>query len=619
MVSNTFLCGWYNSDTPPPLNDVEIARSAMLLCFSVHGTKWFSNSRLTIASTGDVASVSGNVDVAIIGAPYWKCPELEKQSDERGYAQLIASSYLESGMRFLDLLGGRFSIVLFDHRHQELVLCLDRMGQQHLYYAQTETGVVFGSRADAIVNHPLVDKKISNQGIYDYFYFHSMPSPGSIYEGVGKLENGQYLIFRNGLVNIHHYWMPEFIEENNESIESLSEEMLLLIENSVFRSVDSEFVGAFLSGGLDSSTLSGILSKVTDGNACTFSIGFDAEGYDEMAYARIASKHFNTKHNEYYVTPEDVVAEVPNIARYLDEPFGNSSVLPAYFCAKMAKERGIKKLLAGDGGDELFAGNERYAKQGIFESYYNIPAIFRSLLLEPLFLHNPIIKHIPGLNKIHNYLRQAKIPLPDRLEAYNYLHRHAAEEIFSREFLDSVNQRQPLNILRASYQHPNSATNLNRMMWLDWKKTLHDNDLVKVNRMCELVGIEVAYPFLDDEVVNFSCRIPSDVKLKNRELRWFYKKSIENYLPKKIISKKKQGFGLPFGVWTSEHAGLQELAYTSLGSLKKRNIFRESFIDQTIQMHQGAHAKFYGELVWILMMLELWLSARNISPDLARN
>lgn len=609
MSSNTFLCGWYDASSFS--TDVEIARPAMLSCFSAPKTEWFSNGRLNIAVTGDVASLSGKVDVVIIGTPYWKCPDLERQSDECGYAQVVATSYRKFGMQFLDKLAGRFSIVLFDHQYQELVLCLDGLGQQHLYYAQTGAGVVFGSRADAVVSHPLMDKKISNQGIYDYFYFHSMPSPSSIYEGVSKLENGQYLVFRNGLVvNTHHYWMPEFVEENHEPIEYLSEKMLSLIENAVSRSVNGDSVGAFLSGGLDSSTISGILSKVTHGNACTFSIGFDAEGYDEMAYARIASKHFATEQYEYYVTPEDVVSEVGNIARYLDEPFGNSSVLPAYFCAKMAKEKGIKRLLAGDGGDELFAGNERYVKQEVFQSYSSIPTIFRSLLLEPLFLHNPIVKHMPVLNKIHSYIRQAKIPLPDRLETYNYLHRHAAAEIFSQELLEYVDQQQPLKILRASYQHLSGVTDLNRMMWLDWKRTLHDNDLVKVNRMCELVGIDVAYPLLDDELVDFACRIPSDLKLKDRKLRWFYKEAVTGYLPQEIIEKKKQGFGLPFGVWTSEHAGLQELAYTSLEALKKRNLFRETFIDQTIQMHQGVHAKFYGELVWILMMLELWLCSR---------
>ncbi len=612
MTNNAFLCGWY--DVAPTLHDVEVLRPAMLSRFSVSKSKWFTNKYLNIASTGDVASISSKIDVAIIGAPYWKRPELEKKSTEYGYAQVIATIYLECGMRFLDSLAGRFSIVLFDHQREELVLCLDRMGQQHLYYTQTSSGVIFSSRADAVVSHPSVDKIISNQGIYDYFYFHAIPSSGSIYKNVSKLENGQYVAFRNGSIVPHYYWKPEFVEQNHESIESLSEEMLSIIERSVSRCVArpeySSSVGAFLSGGLDSSTVSGALSKITNGKAQTFSIGFDAEGYDEMEYARIASKHFNTGHNEYYVTPDDVIAEVPNISRYLDEPFGNSSALPAYFCAKMAKERGVKILLAGDGGDELFAGNERYAKQEVFESYYNIPAIFRGLFLEPLFLHNPIMKHMPVLNKIYSYIRQAKIPLPDRLETYNYLHRHAAEEIFSREVLASVDQQHPLNILRESYQYLHNVTDLNRMMWPDWKRTLHDNDLVKVNRMCERVGVGVAYPLLDDELVDFSCRIPSDIKLKNGTLRWFYKEAVAGFLPQEIIEKKKQGFGLPFGIWTSEHVGLQELAYASLESLNKRELFSKSFIDQTITMHQSVHAKFYGELVWILMMLELWLSSR---------
>ncbi|MDT8383055.1 MAG: asparagine synthase-related protein [Gammaproteobacteria bacterium] len=609
MTGNAFLCGWCAAGSVMP--DVQAARSAMLSCFSSWQASWFESEHLNIAAQGDVASLAGKVDVAIIGAPYWKNSDSEKQANEQGHALFITKKYLDHGMSFLDTLAGRFSIVIFDHARKQLVLCIDRIGQQHLYYAQTDNGVVFASRADAVVNHPSVTKKISHQGIYNYFYFHAMPSPGTIFEGVNKLENGQYLIFQDGNKHSHRYWEPMFSEQQQGTIEALTEEMLPIIERAVSRSIPSNSsphsTGAFLSGGLDSSTVSGILSKVTCGQARTFSIGFDAKGYDEMSYARIASRHFKTQQHEYYVTPEDVVAEVKNIAKYLDEPFGNSSALPAYFCARMAKEQGVERLLAGDGGDEIFAGNERYAKQGVFESYTKVPAMFRSLLLEPLFFHNPITQHIPGLMKIHSYIRQAKIPLPDRLETYNYLHRHAASEIFSEEFLDGIDHQQPIKTLRDSYQQPNDATALNRMLWMDWKKTLHDNDLVKVNRMCELAGVGVDYPLLDDELIDFSCRIPSSMKINNGKLRWFYKEAVSGFLPQEIIEKTKQGFGLPFGVWTSEHAGLRSLAYSSLESIKKRGIFKVSFIEQTIQMHKGVHAKFYGELVWILMMLEFWL------------
>jgi len=150
---------------------------------------------------------------------------------------------------------------------------------------------------------------------------------------------------------------------------------------------------------------------------------------------------------------------------------------------------------------------------------------------------------------------------------------------------------------------------LNKMMMLDWKRTLHDNDLVKVNRMCELAGVEVVYPLLSDELIEFSCKIPSNIKMKGNKLRWFYKDATKNFLPHEIINKPKQGFGLPFGVWTSTHKGLQELAYSSLHALKARGIFQEEFIDDTIRMHQTVHAKYYGELVWVLMMLELWLAS----------
>lgn len=605
MANSSFLCGW--CDVERTVNDVDSVRSAMLACFSSVNAEWFSNTHLNIVTSENIANINDKVDVVIVGMPYWKNIDLEKQASEQGHAQVIAENYLKHGMRFLENLAGRFSIVLFDHRYQKLVVCLDRIGQDQIFYAQAGAGLIFSSRADAVVSHPSIDNKINNQGIYNYFYFHAIPSPNSIYQGVNKLENGQYLVFHKGHIATQHYWEPEFSEQNNESIESLSYEMLSIIERSVSRCNQNGSVGAFLSGGLDSSTVAGFLSKISRGNARTFSIGFDAKGYDEMEYARIASKHFGTDQNEYYVTPDDVITQVTKITEYFDEPFGNSSALPAYFCARMAKENGIDRLLAGDGGDELFAGNERYVKQGIFQSYNKIPSLFRRLLLEPVFLHNPVVKYLPIFKKINSYISQAKIPLPDRLETYNFLHQHAASEIFTTDFLCDIDQRQPLETLRNSYQRPGDASFLNRMMWLDWKRTLHDNDLVKVNRMCELAGIEVSYPLLDDELVAYSCRIPSKVKLNNGNLRWFYKQAIKGFLPNEIINKSKQGFGLPFGVWTKEHAGLQELAYDSLTSLKNKMIFRNEFIDNVIRMHKSSHAKYYGELVWVLMTLNIWL------------
>jgi asparagine synthase (glutamine-hydrolysing) len=258
----------------------------------------------------------------------------------------------------------------------------------------------------------------------------------------------------------------------------------------------------------------------------------------------------------------------------------------------------------------LFAGNERYARQGIFEVYHKIPRVLRGGLNGCLsILPNALQKGV--LFKAKRYVDQANTPLPDRLQDYNFLHRHAASEIFAGSFIEQIDTSKPLQCLRTAYQKPEAASPLNRMMVMDWKTTLHDNDLVKVNKMCEMAGVEVQYPLLDQAIVELSCRIPSDIKLKGQQLRWFYKQAMQDFLPAEIINKSKHGFGLPFGIWLKDHQPLKELAYDSIGSLKQRGYFRPEFLDHAITMHQSIHASYYGELIWVLMMLELWLQGKK--------
>jgi asparagine synthase (glutamine-hydrolysing) len=363
---------------------------------------------------------------------------------------------------------------------------------------------------------------------------------------------------------------------------------------------------AFLSGGLDSSTVTGMLAEVSEHQASAYSIGFSAEGYDEMAFARTAARHFNVKLHEYYVTPQDVVDALPLVATSYDEPFGNSSALPAYFCAKVAAENGVQTLLAGDGGDEFFGGNERYISQRVFEHYTSVPRVLRRGLIEPIVKALP--HQLPLVAKANSYIEQANTPLPDRLQSYNFLHRHAAEEIFSADVLQQVDTSLPLELLRSIYRRPHDASDLNRMLYLDWQITLADNDLRKVSHTCALAGVDVVYPMLDDDLVEFSCQVPTAWKINGNNLRHFYKQSLRGWLPQETIDKRKQGFGLPFGVWMRTYTPLRELAYDNLLKLKNRGIVRPEFIDKAIAMHQSEHAAYYGELVWILTVFELWMS-----------
>ncbi len=529
-----------------------------------------------------------------------------------GQLQHLINTYRQQGSEFISQQHEPQALVLIDEQQQSLILASDPIGLSHIYYARTTQGIVFGSSADFVIRHPDVSNAISRQSVFDYVYFHHCPSPNTIYQQVKKLEGGQCLVYRNGQISLKRYWNPVFQEQLTGSLRQAGEELQALLVSAVQDHADTEDnTGAFLSGGLDSSSVAGALAKVFPGKAKTFSMGFPVEGYNEIEYANIAVKYFNTRQHEYYVTPEDTVNAVAAIAAYYDEPFGNSSALAAYYCAKLAKENGVKRLLAGDGGDEIFAGNERYAKQMLFDHYQRLPGFARAAL-ETGLNHLPAgLANLKIPFKAKRYIEQANAAMPDRLQDYNFLHRHDVADIFTGDFLAGIEINEPLNLLRDCYQRPENASTLNRMLYMDWKTTLHDNDLVKVNRMCEMAGVEVCYPLLDQRIVDLSCRIPSDSKLKGQKLRWFYKQAMADFLPEQIINKSKHGFGLPFGIWLKDHQPLKALAYDAIHDLKKREFFKPSFLDHAIAMHQSIHAAYYGELIWVLMMLELWFAGKG--------
>jgi asparagine synthase (glutamine-hydrolysing) len=375
--------------------------------------------------------------------------------------------------------------------------------------------------------------------------------------------------------------------------------------------VPAERIGAFLSGGTDSSTLAGMLAEAGGRPPDTYSIGFEADGFDEMSYARIAARHYGCHAHEYYVTPDDVVEAIPLIARAYDEPFGNASAVPTFCCARLARGDGKHLMIAGDGGDEIFGGNARYAKQKIFEWYRAIPAPLRRSVLEPLAERIPGGQGPASLRKLQSYIRQARVPLPERLDAYSLIEREGAATVFDPEFLSGIDVQRPAELAREVYGRTTSDSPVDRMMHLDLKQTLADNDLRKVNRMCELAGLEVRYPMLDQDVVEFSGRLTPDQKVHGLRLRHFFKHALRDFLPPETIAKSKHGFGLPFGLWMRSHRRLGELGHESLRAFAQRRWMRKEFIDRLVAAHESDHATYYGVTIWMVVMLEHWLAVRG--------
>jgi asparagine synthase (glutamine-hydrolysing) len=514
-----------------------------------------------------------------------------------------------NGGRGLAEVAGDFSVA-FTMPDGRIVFAIDRFAVRTLCYRVCDGKIEFAPRAGQLADSAAA---IDPQAIYDYLYFHAIPSPRTIYQNVLRLPPGHFGIFDNGRLSIEPYWKPVFTEDQGASFNALRDEFRGLLHNATARQLDGGKAGCFLSGGTDSSTVAGMIGEVTGKPAATYSIGFEAEGYDEMEFARIVARHFKTEHHEYYVTPDDLVRSIPEVARSYDQPFGNSSALPAYYCAKMAKEDGVTRILAGDGGDELFGGNTRYAKHRVFDFYQYVPAFIRKGVIEPI-IGMPGASGISLLRKATSYTEQANTPMPDRLEMYNLIKRLGIERVFTRQLLEQVDLQSPLNQQREVWASPDTASPTNRHLAFDWRYTLAESDLPKVLGTTRLAGIDVGFPLLDSELLAFSMRLPVDYKLKGTQLRWFFKEALRGFLPDEVITKKKQGFGLPFGVWATRHEALRKLATTSVSGLVTRGILRQEFVDELLGKHLYEHPGYFGEMIWISMMLEQWLQGH--APDM---
>lgn len=492
-------------------------------------------------------------------------------------------------------------------------LAVDKFAIRTLCYRISPTGVTVAERADTCADHSELDP----QALFDYLYFHVIPSPRTVYKDVARIPPGHYAHVTDRQVTVKPYWVPDFKPANRVNFADLKSEFHGLLSEAVARQVDVDRPACFLSGGTDSSTVAGMLAAATDRKVTSFSIGFAAEGYDEMSYARLAAKHFGCEHREYYVTPDDLVRDIPTVASYYDQPFGNSSALPSFQCAKRAQEDGVSRLLAGDGGDELFGGNTRYATQRLFNHYQRVPQPVRRMLMEPFF-GAAWVKQTPLLKRGAGYIRQANTPLPDRAQAFNLVGRLGYADLLTPGFLNQVDTASVLEQQRKVWSQAVCSDEINRYLAYDWRYTLAECDLPKVCGTTAMAGLAVGFPMLDDALLDFSMRLPPHYKLKGQHLRWFFKEALRGFLPNEILSKKKQGFGLPFGVWVMSHEPLRGLVRDALASLQERGLIQPEFMHRLMNRLLPEHPHYYGTLVWILVMLEYWLQSHAPNYRLAQ-
>lgn len=523
-------------------------------------------------------------------------------------AEWIADLYLASGPSFLERLRGAFSIAIWDRRAHTLMLAVDRFGVKQLCYALNGPEIVFSSRSSGILASGRIPKKPSLSAITDYFVYNVVPIPQTAFEGIHRVAPGQYVLWTEKGASTKVYWDMRYPEDARGTSRALAGELLSRMSDAVRATaayLDPVKTGCFLSGGTDSSSIVGLLTQASESSVNAFSIGFSEDRFNELQYARLAAKHFQSQHIEGSLGPDEAFEVVQKITAGYDEPFGNSSAIPTYWCAKLARERGIEVLLAGDGGDELFGGNERYREHEIFYAYQRIPKLLRRWVIEPAVFHGPQLGIVP---KIQKYVRRSNTGNPELYCRWRLLQVFSPEVVLGNDMPFRNGHSDMLATIRGHYHRAPASSELNRLLYADVKMTLGDDDLPKVTRTAELAGMRVRFPYLDHQLAEFSGRLPASLKVRRLEKRYLFKLATRDLLPQAILQKKKHGFGLPIGFWLKSnpkwHAWAKDVLFDS--KTYQRGYFRRDFVEQLFHNMNQDDTPYFGDLLWVFLMLELW-------------
>jgi asparagine synthase (glutamine-hydrolysing) len=466
---------------------------------------------------------------------------------------------------------------------------------------------------------------LSPEAIVDVVGSSVIPTPRTIYREIRKLPPGTCLQLRHGTATMETYWDVDFLNPSTQAEETLAAQTRRSLWESVRVRLPERRswgrIGCFLSGGLDSTAVTAILTDLTQGPVKAFSIGFDQPGFNEINYARIAAAALRAEHHEHIVSPEDVREAIPLILAHFDEPYANASAVPTFICARMARDHGVDILFAGDGGDELFAGNERYATQRIFDYYTQIPAPLRRYLVRPFA--GAVARLVPfgPFLRGEKYIRRARIPYSERLTSYDFFNTIPPSEIFNPDFLATLPaDYSPVAHVHAIFRDAPARSNLARHLYLDLKSAISDNDVFKVTRMCGAADTAVRFPFLDPLLASFAGTIPAGRLMRGAQLRTFFKKAFADVLPVAVRRKRKHGFGLPISVWLRTDPPLLELMRELLltPTSLQRGIFHRRAVENLIHRHETDETSFYGTAIWNLMMLELWLRGAGDQQTLER-
>ncbi len=560
-----------------------------------------------------IANEDKNVWTVFNGEIY-NFPELRDWLIQRGHifstmsdTEVIVHLYEEEGENFVSLLNGMFAIALWDKRTNTLYLARDRLGIKPLHYWLSDNNLVFSSEIKSILQAGY-QRELDFNGMSRFFTFEYIPAPQTIFKGIKKLLPGNMMVIRDSKVRIKQYWDVTYGRDVGaaQNEETVKEEIYQRLKESVRKRLISDVpLGVFLSGGMDSSSITALMSQVAVSKIKTFSIGFKEESFNELGYAKVVADCFQTDHQEFIVESKLVKELVPNLVEYLDEPLADASIIPTFIISNLARKY-VTVALAGEGGDELFAGYDTYKAYQVARYYRKVPKIVRDRLIKN------IVKGLPASRKRLSFEFRAKkfisgIDYPPEISnvvwwgAYSPAEK---EKLFTADLQKNLSENlfDPI-----SFHLENSSAEdmVSRLSYLDLKLYLQDDLLVKADRMSMANSLEIRVPFLDHTFVEYAAAIPSSLKLKRLTTKLILKKAMAPYLPSEILSRKKIGFDIPLGTWMRNELKDFVTDVLSPANLNKHRFFNLAAIEKLLKEHfQGAHN--HRQLLWPLIIFQFW-------------
>lgn len=516
--------------------------------------------------------------------------------------EVIIHGFEEFGTGVVHRLRGMFAFGVYDLESESVFLARDRVGEKPLFYAMTPQGdLVFGSELKVLLEHPGVPRDIDPAALDAFLNFGYVPEEFCIFKSVRKLPPGHWLEFSAGEVKLERYWSFGSVVardgDERETAELLREKIR---EAVAVRLVSDVPIGAFLSGGVDSSTVVAMMSALTNGRVKTFSIGFEEDSHDELRFARLAAERFGTEHHEFIVKPE-MVDCVDGLVAHFDEPFADSSALPTFAVSKLAREH-VTVVLSGDGGDELFGGYTRYAVERKRRVFGLVPEAVRKGLMRPL---SGVLPHgAPGRNFLYNVSLDPIDRYLDNISMFGDLNRN---RLYSDGYRASLNGElgAARGVYRSIARTPRNADPTERLMHLDSRTYLPSDILVKVDRMTMAASLEARVPFLDHELIEFVETIPSNLKMKGVQGKHILKRAMHGEVPGEILHRAKQGFGVPINEWINARLKERMLGTLREPRTRQRGYFQARYIETLIDEHARGR-RDHSHQLWALWMLELW-------------